>query len=204
MVLRRYGLASGCLVGFYLDFWRWGRWQLVAWSTAVIALVLILFVVVLPWVRGRGHLAALGAFIDSRRADSRRRNWVTPLVVILPLTAYAWTLYVMHEPGDIRFYEICAQVLPILMLALIFQSRTLRPGSSKQLQFEDVVAQLTLISVGEVAALQALFHGRGSAASAAMVAGAVACALTHLLVWMFTADAKGSGAADGHEPPGGG
>jgi hypothetical protein len=79
------------------------------------------------------------------------------------------------------FFQLSAQVIPVLILALVFQARALESGRSKGFYaFYLQIWGWLFLGAGEAVALGVVFSGSQFRNAAGVVAGAVATGLTSL------------------------
>jgi hypothetical protein len=90
-----------------------------------------------------------------------------------------------HEPGNPGFYTVAAQVIPVLVVALVFQGRAFDIRQGRYV-FDTIVMVYTLLIllIGELSALSGVIHPKGTVvgpALGAIVAGLVAIGVRALL-----------------------
>jgi hypothetical protein len=109
---------------------------------------------------------------------------VSVRVNVLALFVGAWTWsFTDHTIDEIRFYEVTAQIVPVLFLALAVETRTLR-GQAKRAVDERAAAAFTalLLVVAGIESLRAIAQQRAQAAAFDVVVAALAAATTALVL----------------------
>lgn len=149
-------IISLALVAAYVVMWIYDRGSFN--RIKIVFIVVLLGGILLIYLMQRGPEAAV-----------REVRWITPwallgaFVVPIPLVGDA--------RATMTFFEISAQVIPILVLALAFQGRLIN-GLSRRNLFETYsFGVFLLLIVGEGIALNAVF--RGTPGDASLVVGAI-------------------------------
>ena len=114
---------------------------------------------------------------------------------ILPIVAFSLTSLLMGKTtGTVRFDEIAAQVIVVLVLALAIDARFFRLRADRdRLDVVAILYTMLLLAIGELYALKGLLAS--NPAHAEMIAGAIAAGFTAVAVTAMT----GIESADGEE-----
>ena len=119
-------------------------------------------------------------------------RWSLPIITFL-VTAFVVNLS-SDRVGSVRFYELAAQVIPVLLLAIGLESALVTKSRIRD-PSEWLIAGLTLayLAIGEFYALRAVELERGTEDAfawvvAGLAAGFVAVATLGLLGWSQEAD----------------
>jgi hypothetical protein len=90
---------------------------------------------------------------------------------------------VATQNGTMNFYAVAAQIVPLLFVVLAFERRWF--DDPPEINVPDALMRILVVAyfaIGEVAALNALYHGKASSRDGALVTGALAIGGTALLV----------------------
>ena len=110
---------------------------------------------------------------EGRKSRPRRLQVIGAYSIIMPLAVFAmvacetWGLC-----GDLRFYELSAQTLPILFLALIVEARLFQRGDGSVTAYA-AITLVMLAGLGEASALTAVFKQEATDGTTAVVAGSM-------------------------------
>lgn len=128
------------------------------------------------------ELAALIVLVRGVYGEERVHAWahrLSPWVQIVAFFAVA--ALVQDAKGQMQFYAVTAQLIPVLALALIVQTRAF--SLKGRTTTEDIWGVLLIIlglAAGETSALVAVF--RGTPTPAGLIAGAIGAAFAGLLI----------------------
>jgi hypothetical protein len=146
-----------------------------------------------------GSLLALTAFVLLLRTDTELLIRVLRgLQLLLPIVAFAVTTLMMGKTaGTIRFDEVAAQVIIVLLLVLAVDARFFRLKKDRdRLDVVAIVYTMVLLGSGEFYALRGLLTS--DPARAETIAGAVAAGFVAVAVIAMTgAESEGSGIGSG-------
>jgi hypothetical protein len=141
-------------------------------------------------------VVVLIAFVLLFRADIRLLiHALRGLQPILPIVAFSLTSLLMGKTtGTVRFDEIAAQVIVVLVLALAIDARFFRLRADRnRLDVVAILYTMLLLAIGELYALKGLLASHP--AHAETIAGAIAAGFTAVAVTAMT----GIESADGEE-----
>jgi hypothetical protein len=157
----------------------------------VVAVALIAFVVEVslatPVSVGIGALVATAVVAGAGLADlDRMIAALRAALVFLPILAYLVTVAWIGSTGaTVRFDEIGAQVIAVLVLALAIDVRFFRlTGDRDRLEVMSTCFVMILLAIGELYALRGVFTGapaHGEIVAAAIAVGFTAVAVSALI-----------------------
>ncbi|HET8565847.1 MAG TPA: hypothetical protein VFL77_05175 [Solirubrobacterales bacterium] len=128
-------------------------------------------------------VVAIAAFVVLLRTDTGLLvRILSGLRLLLPIVAFSLTTILMGKTaGTVRFDEVGAQVIIVLLLALAIDARffRLRAGSDR-LDVSAILFTMLLLAVGEYYALKGLLGARST--SAETIAGSIAAGFTAVAV----------------------
>jgi uncharacterized membrane protein YhdT len=128
--------------------------------------------------------------VESMRAFLRGLTLFELLIVYLVVT-----FLVGRANGTIQFYEVSAQLIPLLVLALIYQSNAFSLRRIRNIDdLSGLMVSLGALATGEVVALRAIFTGKPSGAP--FVAGAIGMALAGILIFALIGSEASSAEVD--------
>lgn len=128
--------------------------------------------------------------VESIRAFLRGLS-LFELVVVYVIVGFL----VGRAKGTIQFYEVSAQLIPLLVLALVYQSNAFALRRIRNVDdLSGLMVSLGALATGEVVALRAIFTGKPGGAP--FVAGAIGMALAGILLFALIGSETGSGEAD--------
>lgn len=102
-------------------------------------------------------------------------RWSLPLLVFLIVSPLAQLL---ASAGNNLFYEATAQIIPILVLSLALESRSVAPTVRSGFEAGLAVFLFLGLGLGEYSALRAIFTGNADSGDLALVVGALAAGFT--------------------------
>jgi hypothetical protein len=164
--------------------------------------VLVLFLVILPVM-----VTHLGLY-KGRQSRTQRLRVVGTYSIILPLVLFGLVAVdTSGLRGDLRFYELSAQILPILVLALIVEARLFGRGDGQVAAYA-AMSLVMLAGLGEASALTAVFKQEAEAWTTAVVAGSMTAVgfalLLRAILLSQRPDAEASDAGRRKKPESGG
>jgi hypothetical protein len=139
-----------------------------AWLLALAALFLLSQWVAVAWA--------------ARRTDFSvgwRRDWIPAVVPVVALVVSV--LFVGSRTGTLQFHVVAAQIIPVLLLALMFQARIFQVSKALHIfSAMYLMLNLEMVAFGEFAALRSVFTETPQ--DAAIVVGAIGSLFVSMIV----------------------
>jgi hypothetical protein len=128
--------------------------------------------------------------VSPDRSPSRVASWLLLFrVAILSLTFAAGCLLI-HGPTNVRFFELAAQILPVLLLAFAIEFRFLTPGTRPGTgDLLDVLFLFLVLAWGEWMALDAVANNRANGSEGTIVGAAILTGFVGVGLGAITANA---------------
>lgn len=126
----------------------------------------------------------------TERPPSATASWLLVFRFAILVLAFAFGCLLIQGPTSVRFFEVAAQVLPVLLLAFALEFRFLTPGSGPGTgDLLDVGLLFLVLAFGEWIALDAVATGVGTENEGTVVAASLLTGFLGVGIGAVTANA---------------